>query len=557
MEQSINVFRYQPLQSTPHEFRLVLIQPGSFSDPIKCTLQHAYLQDNPSFEAISYLWGDPKDTVPIFLNSHPFSVTRNLESALRHLRWEDAPRTFWIDAICIDQRNVRERGHQVQLMGEVYRTAERTTVWLGDEREHTGLAFEYILEAEVNREMKSLLNHISFLNESLLVFQQDLIQKLEEEIGTPLNLRPSRDSPALDKLRGTMFGMLDEKATLEKRLQVFCSRTLEIHKELQREGSSHVRASSYSGRTHPLSGQVSIPSWLMRLTSNDSIDYNGYQNLEDGESMVDIDLLNLAVKEVGMTSAIEVLLQQFELSEATLAKIDEEVVALVNNPWWSRVWVIQEVAMSRDVVFQCGRVLTSWDGVYSTVEHTSAHFVRGSFPLILKVLLMSPKSKSVSSQFNPLEQQMELSDLLERFRYCEATDPRDKIYAILGMASDIDLGDINIDYMLPVQQLYQNVVRFLITKHKNLDILGAFKQQKSPFQSLLPSWVPDWSFSTIHVDEQSFSRKLVNRDSKGSVSKAYFASGNTAVSANCISDMESLVLKVLFSMPLTISLHQL
>ena len=170
---------------------------------------------------------------------------------------------------------------------------------------------------------------------------------------------------------------------------------------------------------------------------------------------------------------------------------------------------------------------------------------------------MSPKSKSVSSQFNPLEQQMELSDLLERFRYCEATDPRDKIYAILGMASDIDLGDINIDYMLPVQQLYQNVDRFLITKHKNLDILGAFKQQKSPFQSLLPSWVPDWSFSTIHVDEQSFSRKLVNRDSKGSVSKAYFASGNTAVSANCISDMESLVLKVLFSMPLTISLHQL
>jgi hypothetical protein len=71
MEQSINVFRYQPLQSTPHEFRLVLIQPGSFSDPIKCTLQHAYLQDNPSFEAISYVWGDPKDTVPIFLNEPP------------------------------------------------------------------------------------------------------------------------------------------------------------------------------------------------------------------------------------------------------------------------------------------------------------------------------------------------------------------------------------------------------------------------------------------------------------------------------------------------------
>jgi hypothetical protein len=251
----------------------------------------------------------------------------------------------------------------------------------------------------------------------------------------------------------------------------------------------------------------------------------------------------LAMEEVGMTSAVEVLMQQFELSEATLAKIDEEVVALVNNTWWSRAWVIQEVAMSRDVVFQCGRVLASWDGVYSTVDHTSAHFVLGSFPLILKVLLMSPKSKNISTHFNALEQQMELLDLLERFRYCEATDPRDKIYAILGMASDIDPGDINIDYTLPVQQVYKDIVRLFLSKHKSLDILGAIMQQNSPFQSLLPSWVPDWSFSTIHVDEQSFPRKLVSRDSGGSVSKAYFASGNTVVSTDRISDMDSLVLK--------------
>jgi hypothetical protein len=543
MEQSINVFRYQPLQTTPQEFRLVLIQPGSFASPISCTLQHAYLQDNPSFEALSYVWGDPKDTVPIFLDNHIFCVTRNLESALRHLRWDDAPRTFWIDAICIDQRNVRERGHQVQSMGEFYRAAERTTVWLGKEFEHTGLAFEYILEAEVNREMEHLLNQISALNESLLGYQQELIQKLEEEVKISQNLISSRDSAGLDESRESISRMREEKENLEKRLQAFCPRILEIHKELEREGDSHVRASPHSGRTHPLSGQIGISNWLMGLNPHNYTSDSGNQLLEDGNSTSDIDLIDMARKELGMTNAIEVLLQQFELSEDTLAKIDEEVVALVNNTWWSRSWVIQEVAMSRDIAFQCGSVLASWEGVYSTVEHTPAHFVRGSFPLILKVLLMSPKSKNVGQTFKALEPQMELLDLLESFRYCEATDPRDKIYALMGLAFDVQPGDINIDYTLPVQYVYKDIVKLFLSKHQSLDILGAIMQQKSPFQGLLPSWVPDWSLSTIHVDERSLPRKVMSLQfDEVSVSKAYFASGDTLVSPNRLSDTDSLVL---------------
>lgn len=39
---------------------------------------------------------------------------------------------LWIDAICINQSSMEERGHQVQLMGDVYSKAQRTWIWLGE-----------------------------------------------------------------------------------------------------------------------------------------------------------------------------------------------------------------------------------------------------------------------------------------------------------------------------------------------------------------------------------------------------------------------------------------
>ena len=44
------------------------------------------------------------------------SITPNLDRAMRWLRYVDRERVFWIDAICIDQENIEERGRQVGYM---------------------------------------------------------------------------------------------------------------------------------------------------------------------------------------------------------------------------------------------------------------------------------------------------------------------------------------------------------------------------------------------------------------------------------------------------------
>lgn len=58
-----------------------------------------------------------------------------MENALDHLRYEDRPRVLWLDSICIDQRNVLEKNHQVRLMSQIYAHSTGVVCWVGTDRE--------------------------------------------------------------------------------------------------------------------------------------------------------------------------------------------------------------------------------------------------------------------------------------------------------------------------------------------------------------------------------------------------------------------------------------
>ncbi|KAF2683254.1 heterokaryon incompatibility, partial [Lentithecium fluviatile CBS 122367] len=86
---------------------------------------------SPYYEALSYVWGTPNCTRSMQCSKRAVPLTPNFEEALLHLRLPDRPRNVWADAVCINQKDLKERGRQVRLMGEVYRKALQVLVWLG------------------------------------------------------------------------------------------------------------------------------------------------------------------------------------------------------------------------------------------------------------------------------------------------------------------------------------------------------------------------------------------------------------------------------------------
>lgn len=125
-----SVINYSPL-SNPQEIRLVILEPGSDDDPISCRLFHAELGQR-AYKALSYEWGDiPKEDHDILVNGKEVQIRENLRHALWYLRSEEDEQCLWIDAMCIDQSNVLERNHQVELMGRIYSESGETIAWLG------------------------------------------------------------------------------------------------------------------------------------------------------------------------------------------------------------------------------------------------------------------------------------------------------------------------------------------------------------------------------------------------------------------------------------------
>jgi hypothetical protein len=72
-----------PLTLQHGEIRVLTLHAGVVSDPIRCSLNVALLDENPVYEALSYTWGDPDITAAIYVNRTRVDVTVNLENALR------------------------------------------------------------------------------------------------------------------------------------------------------------------------------------------------------------------------------------------------------------------------------------------------------------------------------------------------------------------------------------------------------------------------------------------------------------------------------------------
>jgi hypothetical protein len=124
-------FTYKPLE--PGQIRILQLAPGNKGDTLVGELLIADFDERfIQYDALSYMWGDPAPADTIIIASKALPIASNLTNALNHLRYADNPLAIWIDAICINQDDIKERGEQVQLMRKVYTGAETVRIWINE-----------------------------------------------------------------------------------------------------------------------------------------------------------------------------------------------------------------------------------------------------------------------------------------------------------------------------------------------------------------------------------------------------------------------------------------
>ncbi len=344
-------YQYSALDEDASEIRLMTLLPGKLQDDIIITLETVTLiRDHvPHYEALSYVWGSPKHSRKIFIESlevepkKPFrslslvdnkgkrrllaatlSVTQNLAEALRCLRYKDRPRVLWIDAICVNQQDVAERGHQVKRMAALYSLANQVIVWLGPERQNSTSALRTI-----------------------------------EEYGSRIRV----------------------------------------------DWGSNIMYSASTGELLPATNRICTPD-------------TPWQSIRD----------------------------------------------LLGRPWFERLWIWQEVRLAKRAYIFCGDEGVPWESFRNGIAYLHG------YTEIEELIGLIERGYHIADY--AAESSDELEFVLDQTRSASCSDLRDKVFAVLSLASEYDTWDLYADYSKPTEAVYQDVVLHYTLELKSLAILS-------------------------------------------------------------------------------------
>ena len=178
---------------------------------------------------------------------------------------------------------------------------------------------------------------------------------------------------------------------------------------------------------------------------------------------------------------------------------------LYRQAWFSRKWVIQEVAsakkigilkgslvISTDAVFQLPRLLIDTDLVSVVKTAQLENIQLRTNPLDWKLNgLLQANFMSISRMMLWSKTPMRLLELLWRFRDSLATDAKDHMFALVGISSDGGHPAYRVDYKREVTEIYCSLAWTTINQYSSLQILSLAGLQDGVAN--VPSWVPDWT----------------------------------------------------------------
>ncbi len=176
------------------------------------------------------------------------------------------------------------------------------------------------------------------------------------------------------------------------------------------------------------------------------------------------------------------------------------VQAIFARAWFTRVWVIQEVLVGSQATVLLGPHRFSLDMILAFSKAISTLGLPKFEPSRTKEVYHVSWSGTMAilnlTDIRLRRKSYRLIELLARFRMSHSSDPRDKVYSLIGLARKMDQA-LTIDYSKSVKDVYLDYAYHLVQTGDAMEMLihAGIAQDRlnTEVASTLPSWVPDWS----------------------------------------------------------------
>jgi hypothetical protein len=195
------------------------------------------------------------------------------------------------------------------------------------------------------------------------------------------------------------------------------------------------------------------------------------------------------------------------LSNATYKMHWDGLSQIFQRSYWSRLWVIQELVVTPhpdEVWLLCGSSQARFTSLRMITQQIwllsgGAPFICDQRSLdgrILRLRSLVKRLKGIATHVdawgiaNRGDREIGILRLLSRYYQQLCADPRDRVYALLGVSARYSGVELPITYTIPVRDVYKNLAKYVIAGSKRLNILLEAGQDMHSMPSR-PSWVPD------------------------------------------------------------------
>jgi hypothetical protein len=466
---------------------------------------------NPRYTALSYPWGvNNNDRVQV--NGHQRDVSSNLVAALKEVinYWNaQTPKreslSLWVDQLCIDQNDDKEKSHQVSIMSRIYQRAEHVLIYLpvdlpccraresdhrisrdrqGKIRWHPALSSGPTGSNTSNDQYTSYPRMV--YDQATAAGAVDTPEaKSENSVLAWENIYIILHSPWWSRAWVYQEFQLSDRATFlaEGGLRITWTDLLTIL-----DVSTENLNTSYTAiaeRLAPLRRDETNQRLLAALEScDDNVEAAssfGERHARQWCPLVDESIwcqLRRDEIEMDSTKAIGVALWVPIVILATVEWIGATAFELLYKTlsffWCFRYNSSQQRSQARAIephVTRLAQLRTAIPKISYRAE-----------------FMLRSKTSNNTGQFSSL------TTVLRHARSCQCTDPRDKIYAFLGVVDP--LYEIKIDYSSTntILELHIHTTAAIIRHDGRLDVLiYAVEHADEVSYNNRPTWVPDWS----------------------------------------------------------------
>ena len=180
----------------------------------------------------------------------------------------------------------------------------------------------------------------------------------------------------------------------------------------------------------------------------------------------------------------------------------EIIKVFLTRPWFTRIWIIQEAVLARELTFICGDWALPAEIILYFAElailhnlplgqSSPHHATKGLTQLWMMTQLTLngfEKGQDNNNRFGPPK--ADLLNLMQCMECQRASDPHDNVFALFGISKEYKVNELQPDYVQSVADTYRRCASYFIGIGQGCKVLEHIQFPQSTVD--LPSWVPDW-----------------------------------------------------------------